>query len=591
MKATAMPVRCLEALAVLALWGACSCTLAAQSASPATTQPAEKQLAPFVFKTSSRLVVVDVVVTNSKGEPISDLQAEDFVIMEDGAPQPVRSFSFQQPAGERISEQNVAKKIAPDIVTNMPRHKSGAIWSVIVLDALNSPMLDQSDTRQQLLKVLEKLPDQPVAVYVLGTQLRLIQDFSSDPHVLRQAIASLNNKASMLLDNPKGGHEAERYPPAFFNVLSEQAKASIRGWEGESTAARTRSRLQITLDALNAIAFNLKPLPGRKNLIWVSEGFPFSIEPGSVVQARDSVSRHNYKVAVSQTANALFDAQIAIYPIDSRGIAGMRVYDASSRGFEPIPDPESQVGIGSTVSEQNNNLNATHTSMQEIAERTGGKAFYNRNEIGNAIVASMNDGGAYYTLGYYPGNHNWNGKFRRIGVKIKRPGARLRHRSGYFALEPAAFAHETQAEQARLLNQAMDINALLSTQLLFQARILSPSAQTQNQVVVNYLIDARGIAFTKEADDLQHASINCAVEVYSEKGDSIKKDGATLTAALKADVYEKVVRQGFPCQEKITLPSGDYLLRLGVRDNTTGMIGTADAKVSVLSGPPQKAQE
>ena len=587
-----MPVRRFAALAVLAIWSAFSFTLAAQSAPPTTTQQTEKpSQAPFVFKTSSRLVVVDVVVTNSKGEPIPDLKAEDFVITEDGTPQPLRSFSFQQPAGERNAQKDAAQKIAPDIISNMPRHKNGAIWNVIVLDALNSPMLDQSDTRQQLLKVLEKLPDQPVAVYVLGTQLRLIQDFSSDPQVLKQAIAGLKNKSSTLLDNPKGGHEGERYPPAFFGALPEQAKATILRWEGESTASRTRSRLQLTLDALNAIARNLKSLPGRKNLIWVSEGFPFSIEPGSVVQAHDSVSGRNYKVAVSQTANALFDAQIAIYPIDSRGMVLNQVYDAASHGFDAIGQGESQIGLGSTVSEQNNNLDATHASMQEIAERTGGKAFYNRNEIGNAIVASMNDGGAYYTLGYYPGNHNWNGKFRRIGVKIKQPGARLRHRSGYFALESAAFAHETQAEQARLLNQAMDISAPISTQLLFQARILSPSAQTQNQVVVNYLIDAGGIAFTKEADDLQHASINCAVEVYSEKGDSIKKDGTTLTAALKADVYEKVVRQGFPCQEKITLPSGDYLFRLGVRDNTTGTIGTADAKVSVLSGPPQKAQE
>jgi VWFA-related protein len=587
MKASPMQVR---RLAVLALC-ACSCTLAAQSAPPATTPPAEQQSSPFVFKTSSRLVVVDVVATNSKGEPIPDLKAEDFVITEDGAPQPVRSFSFQQAARERGAPQEVAQKETADVITNTPRHKEGAIWSVIVLDALNSPMLDQSDTRQQLLKVLEKLPDQPVAVYVLGTQLRLIQDFSSDPQVLKRAIASLKNKAPALLDNPKGGHEAERYPAAFIAALPPQAMASILRWEGESTASRTRSRLQLTLDALNAIARNLKSLPGRKNLIWVSEGFPFSIDPGNVVRARDAVSGHNYTVAVSQTANALFDSQIAIYPIDSRGMVASQVYDPASRGVDAIGLGESQIGLDSTVSKQNGDLDATHTSMLEVAERTGGKAFYNRNEIGNAIVESMNDGGAYYTLGYYPTNHNWNGRFRRISVKTKRPGARLRHRSGYFALEPASFTRETQAEQARLFTQAMNINAPVSTQVLFQARVLPSSVQTQNQVVVNYLIPASGISFSKGSDDLQHASINCAVEVYSEKGDSIKKDGATMTAALKPDVYEQVVRQGFPCQQKLTLPLGDYLLRLGVRDNTTGAIGTADTKVSVLAGPPQKTKE
>jgi hypothetical protein len=159
----------------------------------------------------------------------------------------------------------------------------------------------------------------------------------------------------------------------------------------------------------------------------------------------------------------------------------------------------------------------------------------------------------------------------------------LRHRSGYFALEPASFAQKAQTEQARLFNQAMDLNSPVSTQLLFQARVLPPSPQTNGQVVVNYLIHASGLAFTKGPDGLEHSSVNCALEVYSEKGQSIKKDGTVLNAALQPEVYEKVVRQGFPCQQRIILPAGAYVLRLGVRDNITGAIGTADTRVSVPS--------
>jgi VWFA-related protein len=560
------------------------------SQTPAITQAGRPQgestKPPFVFKTSSRLVAVDVVATNGKGEPVTDLKAEDFVVTEEGAPQAIRSFSFQQPSGDRNELQPAAEQLPTGVITNTPRYKRGDVWNVLVLDALNSPMLDQSDTRQQLLKVLEKLPDQPVAIYVLGTQLLLIQDFNSDPQVLKRAIAGLKNKASGLLDNPKGGHEAERYEGVWFGSLPPQAQVSILRWEGESTASRTRNRLQLTLEALNAIASNLKSLPGRKNLIWVSEGFPFSIEPGAIVQGRDPVSGHDYKVAVSLTANALFDSQIAIYPIDSRGMVLNQVYDPASRGYGAIGG-ESQIGFNSTVSEQNNNLDATHTSMQEVAERTGGRAFYNRNTIGNAIIESMRDGETYYTLAYYPGNHNWNGKFRRIGVKVKRPGVKLRHRSGYFAMEPGAFIHQPPAEQTRLLNQALNLASPVSTQLLFQARVLPPSTQTENKVVVNYSIPASGLSFEKGPDELQHASVNCAVEVYSEKGNSIMKDGTTLTAALRADVYEKIVRQGFPCQQKLTLPAGDYLLRLGVRDNTTGAIGTAETRLSVSVQQPQ----
>lgn len=551
-----------------------------------TTSQEDNGKSPFTLKTASHLVLVDVVATDGKGRPVTNLKADDFVVAEDGHPQSVRSFSFQQPAVANDLTQTAAPPLSPGVVTNLPRYKKGDIWNVIVLDALNSPMLDQSSTRQQLLKVIDRIPNQPAAIYILSDRLRLLQDFSTDPTALKRVIAGLDNKGSALLDNPKGGHEAERYDPAFWAVLPASAKAAILRYEGEGTASHTRDRLQLTLDALTAIAQNLKSLPGRKNLIWVSEGFPFSIEPGTIVDARDHVSGRNYTVSISSTANALFDSQIAIYPIDSRGIATSDVYDPASRGFDAIGRGQTQIGLTSTVSEENTNLNVVHSSMQEIAERTGGKAFYNRNEIGDAIIESMDDGTTYYTLAYSPGNHSWNGKFRRISVKSKRPGVKLRYRLGYFAIPPGA--NRSPQEQATAFAQAMDISSPVSTAILFQARVIPPSAKTKNQVVVNYLIPAAGISFEKGEDKLQHASVNCSVEVFSSSGDLLKKDGTNLTAALQPDVYNKVMREGFPCQEKLALSAGEYTLRLGVRDNTTGMIGTADTKVTVASEIPQQ---
>jgi VWFA-related protein len=563
------------------------------SLAPSPSEPSQSQenggTSPFTLKTATHLVLVDVVAIDGKGRPVTDLKAEDFAVTEDGHPQSVRSFSFQQPAVSNDPPQTPASPLPAGVVTNFPHYKKGDVWNVIVLDALNSPMLDQSSTRQQLLKVIDKIPNQPAAVYILSDRLRLLQDFSTDPATLKRVIAGLNNKGSALLDNAKGGHEAERYDPVIWAVLPASAKAAILRYEGEGTAARTRDRLQLTLDALNAIAQNLKSLPGRKNLIWVSEGFPFSIEPGTIVDARDQVSGRNYTVSISSTANALFDSQIAIYPIDSRGIITSDVYDPASRGYDAIGRPQTQIGLTSTVSEENNNLNVVHSSMQEIAERTGGRAFYNRNEIGQAIIESMDDGTTYYTLAYSPENHNWNGKFRRIGVKSKRPGVKLRYRLGYFAIPPGA--NRSPQEQAAAFAQAMDISSPVSTAILFQARVIPPSEKTKNLVVVNYLIPVAGLSFEEGADKLQHASVNCSVEAFSSNGDSVKKGGTNLTAALQPQVYDKVMREGFPCQEKLALPSGEYTLRLGVRDNPTGMIGTADTKVTVGPEIPQQQKQ
>ena len=307
------------------------------------------------------------------------------------------------------------------------------------------------------------------------------------------------------------------------------------------------------------------------------------------MDARESITHRNYTVSISSTANALFDSQIAIYPIDSRGIIASDVYDPASRGFDALGRAQTQVGLTSTVSEENNNLDVVHSSMQEIAERTGGKAFYNRNELGDAIIESMDDGNTYYTLAYSPANHDWNGKFRRISIKSKRPGVKLRYRLGYFAIPPGA--NRSPQEQAAAFAQAMDISSPVSTAILFQARVIPPSVKTKHQVVVNYLIPAAGLSFEEGADKLHHASVNCSVEVFSSNGELLKKDGTNLTAALQPDVYDKVVREGFPCQEKLALPSGEYTLRLGVRDNATGTIGTADTKLTVASEMPQQEKQ
>jgi VWFA-related protein len=562
------------------------CQTSSTTASPAQDDSAKS---PFTLKTSTHLVLVDVVATDGKGKPVTDLKTEDFLVTEDGHPQSLRSFSFQQPEVSNDLPQTPAPQLPPGVVTNVPHYKKGNIWNVIVLDALNSSMLDQSSTRQQLLKVIDKIPNQPAAIYILTDRLRLLQDFSTDPAALKRVIAGLNNKGSALLDNAKGGHEAERYSPIFWASIPESARQAILRYESEGTASHTRNRLQITLDALTALAQNLKSLPGRKNLIWVSEGFPFSIEPGATVNARESVTHRNYTVSISSTANALFDSQIAIYPIDSRGIMTSDVYDPASRGYDPLGRKQSQIGLTSTVSEENNNLDAVHASMNEIAERTGGKAFYNRNEIGDAIIDSMDDGTTYYTLAYSPDNHNWNGKFRRISVKSNRPGVKLRYRLGYFAIPPGA--NRSPQEQAAAFAQAMDITSPVATAILFQARVIPPSEKTGDQVVVNYLIPATGLVFEEGADKLQHASVNCSVVVLSSKGEVLKKDGTNLTAGLQPEVYDKVMREGFPCQEKLSLPAGEYTFRLGVRDNATGMIGTADTKVTVASEMPQQQKQ
>jgi hypothetical protein len=247
--------------------------------------------------------------------------------------------------------------------------------------------------------------------------------------------------------------------------------------------------------------------------------------------------------------------------------------------------------MSTAISSELAELQNVHGTMQEMADRTGGKAFYNRNDIDGAIRTSIEDGSTYYTLAYYPDNKNWNGKFRKVHVKVDRPDVKLRYRLGYYAVDPQAFAAKNQKQQAAVLGEALALDAPAATGLMFRAGVLPPSDKTQNKVLVNFALDPHAISFDAQSDGLQHAQVDCVVMAYSDKAKYVKAESTTVNAALKQDTFAKVMQTGFPCQQTIELAPGKYYLRLGVRDDHTGLIGTAAAKVTVQPASAQPIPE
>src|SRR6266849_947522 len=153
----------------------------AQAAGQASSQVASEPAA--VLKVTTRLVVVDVVATDRKGLPLTDLKAEDFSLQEEGTEQKVKVFSFQQPSQTETPTAPV--KLPANMVSNVPTYQASRTLSVLLLDGLNTDLVNQKYVRQEMIKFLEKLPaGQPVAVYALGGKLRLLQDFTTDPGLM-----------------------------------------------------------------------------------------------------------------------------------------------------------------------------------------------------------------------------------------------------------------------------------------------------------------------------------------------------------------------------------------------------------------------
>jgi VWFA-related protein len=534
-----------------------------------------------VLKVKSRLVVVDVVARDGKGVAITDLKQEDFTVLEDGKEQKLRIFSFQHPDDSVAAAPPQPPANGMNVVDNLPHFQAGRALNVVLLDALNTSRLNQVSMRQAMIKFLETLPaNEPIAVYLLSDRIHLLQDFTTDPAVLKNVVRSFKGSNSPLLTVSADGSPIAPVLPGVAQSLPPQMAAQIKEFQDQMTVDATDQRVQATLAALNTLSRTLSGYPGRKNLIWLSETFPFDVMLTSI-SGRSSLNSRNYSPAIARTGNMLSDSQVAIYPLDARGLAGTGIFNVANEVNQN--GATLRGSMGSQMDRESDDRMAAHGTMNDLADRTGGRAFYNRNDLDGALRDSITDGSTYYTLGYYPENKDWNGGFRNIQVKLKRGGVKLRYRIGYFAVDTAAFAKLNPKQQDQEFDDALSLNVPISTALPFQALVMPPSEKTQNKMIVNYHVDPHALSFEASNDGLQAVNMECAVRVFPKKNldKPIATEAQKMGGALNADAYAKIMKGFFPCRDQLALQPGDYLLRLGVRDNVTGLIGTANASLTI----------
>lgn len=530
-----------------------------------TDQPTtQNDQAKTIVKSNTRLVVVDVVATDAKGAPISNLKSDDFTVTEDGRQQQISIFSFQQP-GEPSASASTAVQLPANAFTNVPAAKPTSL-NVILLDALNGQFASRAYAREQLIKFLEDgHSGQPIAVYALESHLKLLHDFTTDT---REAVSAIRG-----------------YKPQVINHLdSLDAVASPFTQKGETQTGPRN--IETTLMALNFLAQALSGYPGRKNLIWLSEAFPMQLFPdlfpsaASLATLRGSIASDNpgafdtlrgagqagmaqasqspnstlwansdYAAQVRRVANTLMNAQVAVYPIDAAGVGKL------SRA---------------------NNV----ATMRDVAERTGGKTFTGQNDLEASIRGSIDDGSTYYTLAYYPENKNWSGQLRQIDLKVDKPGISLRYRRGYYAVDPAlATKEEDSKKMVEEFSRSLALDVPSATAVLFRAVLTSP-VDNNNKVVVNFAIDPHTLAFSEQSG-VHHASLSCAAVVFTEKGSLVKDTMSTINAPIASANFQKLLDSTFPCHTTVELKPGKYWMRLGVIDRSSRLMGTTTASVTV----------
>jgi len=345
--------------------------------------------------------------------------------------------------------------------------------------------------------------------------------------------------------------------------------------------------VQITLGVLRALARATAGYRGRKNLVWISSAFPFHIVPEN---ADDFDLYRSYADDMRRTAALLADAQVAVYPVDARGLVGFTMADASNPARGQFGQGLAGSEFGQTVSRSMEVLASSHATMNNLAADTGGRAYYNRNDIDAAVDLSIADGSTYYSLGYYPEREKWDGKFRRIEVKLAREEVKVRHRRGYYAFDPldrpkpkeVKGDKDTKIKDEELLAALGD--PLPATVVTFFAHVPPPPAPLPGfgaPVTVQFLVEAKTLSFEETSDGRRRFDADFLVAAFRPDSKVAKSLNHTVGAPLSAQSYARALEQGLPYEMKLELEPGSYQLRLIVRDNRTGLLGTADVPLIV----------
>jgi VWFA-related protein len=574
----------------------------AQTALPADAPQAQ-------LRTTTRLVLLDVVVTDKSGKPVAGLTADQFTVTEQGKPQKISVFS---PAARAADNAANPPLLPPNVTTNLPvfRKRAGGATVLMLLDAVNTPAQNQVYVRQQMLRwVADQLkPDMRVAVLTLTNTLNVLQDFSSDPVLLKAALeryrpttpavahegsdkqGAAENQSPLAPDAPTintpsqaGGAGAAATARATgggegASPLVEELQQAAERFEKENASFALDDRVRTTLAALREIAHYVAGFPGRKSLLWFSASFPVDLAMNDIA---DIDTFRNYAAEVRTTTNLLSDAHVAIYPIDARGLFTDTMTMAEERGpaagaARPQLGLEANRTLQRTVQERF----AREATMEHVADDTGGRVFRSRNDIDQAIAEAVADESAYYVIGYYPANKKWDGNFREVKVHVSRAGLQVRTRRGYYAIDPDSVARQNTGEMVGALKSG----ALPSTEVLFYARVTPPATPKSKDVVaVDFLVNPQTVSFETQSENTKFCSLRFEVEAYNTAGKLVRAEVQTAEAPLKPETFQRVERTGIPMQVSIKLQPGTYKLRLGVRDNRTGFFGTSDLPVTVAA--------
>jgi VWFA-related protein len=527
--------------------------LPAQQSTQQSGQQAQKgssQDTGFVLKTESDLVLTNVVVRDAKtGEVVRGLKQSDFTILENGKPQQIASFDFEsvdmaQPLNEATISGLAATthgKTATSGVRPEELRNHRLIVFFFDLTSMQPEDLDRSVEAAKKFLDTKLQPADLIALVSLDTSLKVDQDFTSDKALLEGKIGMYN------------GTEGDAFAQGA-NANSNQVEDASGYTPDESEYNDVNTDRE--LYALKAISQSLEKINQKKSLLYFSGGL-----------TRDGIEN---QASLRSAINAAVRANLSIYSLDTRGLQAISPLGDASTG--------SLRGTGSyNGGAIQNNFNANFASQETLttlSADTGGKAFLDSNDFAPAFAQIQKDSSAYYVIGFHPSNPMRDGRYRKLMVKVNRPGVKLEYRPGYYA--PADFKHSGKEDREKELEDELDSDLPATDVAMYLDAYYFRLEENRFYVPVSLIVPGSQIPFVK-GGDRDKATLDVIGEVIDEAKRPIGHVRETVKLAV--DAQQQVRQKNVQYTTNFNLPAGKYHLKFVVRENESGHMGSFETDI------------
>jgi VWFA-related protein len=548
----------------------------------AQAPPATTTSGTTSFTLNARAVVVDVVVTDPAGQPVTGLKQKEFKLLENGKEQELNFFEEHVPG-------NTAMLTAPIALSgfwsNAPAGLGPDPVAVLLIDELNTTREYRERMFTAAREFLGSLPSGTQAeILLLKSKLELVQGFTADVERLETALDQSKAKAGSELNagtRTAGDDADDRMTGAVFAANG----ATYNGGEAIKQVTANHAT-DVTLRALEELGKNLAGAPGRKSLFWFAGTFPVSLFPEGDHGAPRQ--QNQYGRLLRESADQLGQAKVAVYPVSVVGVTNSPSSEAAVRS-------EEQHGgdVAAADQEQTAAQLADVAGAEALASETGGKALYGANDFGKQAAQALRTGEHYYTLIYTPTEVKADGKFRRIEVKTSGGNYRLAYRRGYYA---DAAANEVGQEATDPLPAMLAASGPPATQVVYQLRSAPASPQPlpgaapaggnaklpgpTTRLRVDFKVPLDSVAMDPAGDGGHTGKIELGLIAYDSKGTRLNWAASVSTVTLDASAEKTAQEAGLGLHLDLDVPAGASRLSTGVYDRNSGRAGTLEIPVN-----------